>query len=53
MIFRDLMILILRAMNSAYSGSVGEVGLDAGKETSLLEKGDDIREWGGGIRKGV
>ena len=33
--------------------SVGEVGVDAGKETNLLEEGDDIRKWGGGIRQGV
>jgi len=26
---------------------VGEVGLDAGKETSLVEEGDDMREWEG------
>ena len=31
--------------------SMGEVGLDAGKETSLLKEGDDIREWGGRNQK--
>ena len=25
--------------------SVGEVGLDAGEETTFLENGDDIRKW--------
>jgi len=33
--------------------SVGEEDLDVGKETSLLEERDDIRELRGGIRKGV